>query len=89
MHIHSNQSDHEIRQAVEETYRSESRRVFATLVRLLRDFDLAEEAMHEAFALAATQWAETGVPTIRELGWFLRGGSRRLTLCDVGDGLMN
>lgn len=62
MHIHSNQSDHEIRQAVEETYRSESRRVFATLVRLLRDFDLAEEAMHEAFALAATQWAESGVP---------------------------
>ena len=43
-------------------YRSESRRVFATLVRLLRDFDLAEEAMHEAFALALTQWAETGVP---------------------------
>ncbi|MFO1008242.1 MAG: RNA polymerase sigma factor [Planctomycetaceae bacterium] len=43
-------------------YRTESRRVFATLVRLLRDFDLAEEAMHEAFAQALTQWAETGVP---------------------------
>jgi RNA polymerase sigma-70 factor, ECF subfamily len=43
-------------------YRTESRRIFATLVRLLRDFDLAEEAMHEAFALAVTQWAESGIP---------------------------
>ena len=36
--------------------------MFATLVRLVRDFDLAEEAMHEAFAMAVTQWAESGVP---------------------------
>jgi RNA polymerase sigma-70 factor, ECF subfamily len=50
------------RQFVDELYRLESRRVFATLVRLLRDFDLAEEAMHEAFALAVTQWSESGVP---------------------------
>lgn len=55
-------SDEEIRRAVDETYRSESRRVFATLVRLLRDFDLAEEALHEAFALAVTHWAEQGIP---------------------------
>lgn len=55
-------SDKEIRKAVDEVYRSESRRVFATLVRLLRDFDLAEEALHEAFALAVTQWAESGIP---------------------------
>ena len=54
--------EHDIRQSVEAVYRSESRRVFATLVRLLRDFDLAEEAMHEAFALAVTQWGESGVP---------------------------
>ena len=51
-----------IRETVETVYRAESRRVFATLVRLLRDFDLAEEAMHEAFAQAVTHWAETGVP---------------------------
>lgn len=43
-------------------YREESRRIFATLVRLLRDFDLAEEALHEAFALAMTQWTESGIP---------------------------
>lgn len=55
-------SDNEIRQTVDEAYRSESRRVFATLVRLLRDFDLTEEALHEAFALAVTQWAKLGIP---------------------------
>ena len=43
-------------------YREESRRVFATLVRLLKDFDLAEEALHEAFATAAERWPVEGVP---------------------------
>jgi RNA polymerase sigma-70 factor (ECF subfamily) len=43
-------------------YRAESRRVFATLVRLLGDFDLAEEALHEAFAAAIEQWPRDGVP---------------------------
>jgi RNA polymerase sigma-70 factor, ECF subfamily len=47
---------------VDNLYRSESRRVFATLVRLLRDFDLAEEALHEAFAAAVVQWTREGVP---------------------------
>lgn len=43
-------------------YRQESRRVLATLIRLLGDFELAEEAMHEAFALALKQWQVDGVP---------------------------
>src|SRR5205809_8026073 len=43
-------------------YRSESRRVFATLVRLLGDFDLAEEALHDAFRAALEQWPRDGVP---------------------------
>lgn len=47
---------------VEELYRSESRRVFATLIRLIGDFDLAEEAMHEAFAAAIEQWSREGLP---------------------------
>lgn len=51
-----------IRQAVDDVYRAESRRVFATLVRLLGDFDLAEEVMHEAFAAAIEQWQRDGVP---------------------------
>ena len=50
------------RLVVEEVYRSESRRVFATLVRLLGDFDLAEEALHEAFASAVESWPDSGIP---------------------------
>ncbi|NVZ52970.1 RNA polymerase sigma factor [Pseudomonas sp. B6002] len=47
---------------VEAIYRSESRRVLATLIRLLGDFDLAEEALHEAFFVALQRWPEDGVP---------------------------
>src|SRR5687768_4978970 len=49
-------------QIVESIYRSESRRVFATLVRLLGDFELAEEALHDAFTAAMEQWPDEGVP---------------------------
>src|SRR5579883_657123 len=51
-----------MREFVGELYQRESRRVFATLVRLLGDFDLAEEAMHEAFAAAIEQWQKYGLP---------------------------
>ena len=47
---------------VETLYRSESGRILATLVRLLGDLDLAEEAMHEAFAAALETWPQTGIP---------------------------
>ena len=47
---------------IEALYRSESGRVLATLVRLLGDMDLAEEAMHEAFATALESWPRTGIP---------------------------
>ena len=50
------------RQAVDAVYRSDSRRVHATLIRLLGDFDLAEEALHDAFAAAMEQWPRDGVP---------------------------
>ncbi|HUO82762.1 MAG TPA: RNA polymerase sigma factor [Gammaproteobacteria bacterium] len=49
-------------EAVDAVYRAESRRVFATLVRLLGDFDLAEEALHDAFAAALEQWPRDGMP---------------------------
>jgi len=58
----ANLSVPKIRQAVETIYRSESRRVFATLVRLLGSFDLAEEALHDAFAAAADKWPQQGIP---------------------------
>ncbi len=51
-----------MRETVEAVYRSESRRVLATLIRLLGDFDLAEEALHEAFAAAVEWWPRDGVP---------------------------
>ncbi len=54
--------NHYFRSEIEELYRSDSRRIFASLVRLLRDFDLAEEAMHDAFAAAFTQWEVSGIP---------------------------
>ncbi|KAA0943893.1 MULTISPECIES: RNA polymerase sigma factor [unclassified Pseudomonas] len=47
---------------VEAVYRSESRRILATLIRLLGDFDLAEEALHEAFFVAVERWQQDGVP---------------------------
>ena len=47
---------------VEAVYRSESRRILATLIRLLGDFDLAEEALHEAFFVAVERWGQDGVP---------------------------
>ena len=52
----------QVRRTVDAVYRAESRRVFATLVRLLGDFDLAEEAMHDAFTAALERWRRDGVP---------------------------
>jgi RNA polymerase sigma-70 factor (ECF subfamily) len=50
------------REMVDDVYRQDSRRVLATLIRLLGDFDIAEEAMHEAFAAAVEQWPRDGTP---------------------------
>ncbi|MFO0869715.1 MAG: RNA polymerase sigma factor [Pirellulales bacterium] len=54
--------DDAIRSRIATVYQRESRRVFATLVRLLGDFDLAEEALHEAFAAAVQRWSSEGIP---------------------------
>src|SRR5262252_7830386 len=53
--------DH-VRDRIDEVYRSDSRRVLATLIRLLGDFDRAEEALHDAFAAALDAWPRDGVP---------------------------
>ena len=58
----SQYSDTEVREKVDAVYRSDSRRVLATLIRLVGDFDLAEEAMHDAFAAAIQQWPREGIP---------------------------
>jgi RNA polymerase sigma-70 factor (ECF subfamily) len=52
----------DVREVVDVVYRSESRKVLATLIRLLGDFETAEEALHDAFAVAVEQWARDGVP---------------------------
>jgi RNA polymerase sigma-70 factor (ECF subfamily) len=61
---------------VDAVYRTESRRVFATLVRLLGDFDLAEEALHDAFAAAVEQWPQAGVPA-NPRAWLVSAGRFR------------
>src|SRR6478752_3034783 len=52
----------DVRELVDTVYRSESRQVLATLIRLLGDFDAAEEALHDAFAVAVERWSRDGVP---------------------------
>src|SRR5690242_21052557 len=63
----------EARAQVDDAYRTESRRVLATLIRLLRDFDLAEEALHEAFAAALERWPSEGVPD-NPRAWLVSAG---------------
>src|SRR5260370_7532291 len=60
--VMSERSTEQIRELLDSLYRADSRRILATLIRLLRDFDLAEEAMHEAFAAALSLWPSSGVP---------------------------
>jgi RNA polymerase sigma-70 factor (ECF subfamily) len=62
-----------IRDRIDELDRSESRRVFASLVRLLKDFDLADDAMHEAFAAAVEIWQRDGVPA-NPRAWLISTG---------------
>jgi RNA polymerase sigma-70 factor (ECF subfamily) len=59
--------------AIDTIYRDESRRVLATLIRLLGDFDLAEEALHEAFVAAVEQWPRDGVPP-NPRAWLVSAG---------------
>jgi RNA polymerase sigma-70 factor, ECF subfamily len=61
------------REAVDTVYRSESRRVLATLIRLLGGFELAEEALHEAFAAAVERWPREGTPA-NPRAWLVSAG---------------
>lgn len=62
-----------MRTAIDAVYRAESRRVFATLIRLLGDFDAAEEALHEAFRAALEQWPRDGMPE-NPRAWLVSAG---------------
>ena len=65
-------TDH-ISETVSAVYLSESRRVLATLIRLLGDFDAAEEALHDAFRAALEQWPRDGVPA-NPRAWLVSAG---------------
>jgi RNA polymerase sigma-70 factor (ECF subfamily) len=63
----------QIQEQIGAVYRTESRRVLATLIRLLGDFDLAEEALHDAFASAMEQWPRDGLPS-NPRAWLISAG---------------
>ena len=65
--------DPELRAELDRIYRTDSARVRATLIRLLGDFDLAEEALQEAFAVAVEKWPATGLPT-NPFSWLVSTG---------------
>lgn len=86
-----------VHQRIDELYQTESRRIFATLIRLLGDFDLAEEGLHDAFRAALEKWPGDGVPAnprqwLISTGRFkaidrIRKGSRLAPLGDDAEGL--
>src|SRR5258707_9944639 len=69
-------ADEGIRESVDAVYRSESRRIFATLIRLLGDFELAEDALHDAFSAALERWPKEGVPA-NPRAWLISAGRFR------------
>jgi RNA polymerase sigma-70 factor (ECF subfamily) len=66
-------SVNEIEQLLDNLYRNESRRILATLIRLLGDFDLAEDALHDAFRAAVEQWPTEGIPN-NPRAWLVSAG---------------
>jgi RNA polymerase sigma-70 factor (ECF subfamily) len=71
--ISSTNTAEQSREMVDAVYRTESRRVFATLVRLLGDFDRAEDALHDAFMAAVERWPRDGVPA-NPRAWLVSAG---------------
>ncbi len=76
MGIEQTNSPEHIANLVDEIYRNESRAVFAMLIRLLGDFDLAEDAMHDAFRAALEQWSEKGIPS-NPRAWLVSTGRHK------------
>ena len=88
----SDDSAAHVRDRVDAIYRSDSRRVLATLIRLLGDFDLAEEALHDAFMAAVEKWTEDGIPA-NPRAWLISTGRfkaidrlRRTSKLELADG---
>jgi RNA polymerase sigma-70 factor (ECF subfamily) len=73
---HAVTAGEDLRQRIARIYREDSRRILATLIRLLGDFDLAEEAMQDAFAVAVESWREDTVP-LNPRAWLISTGRHR------------
>jgi RNA polymerase sigma-70 factor, ECF subfamily len=73
MAIMNDEKTMRVHKRLDSLYRSESRRIFATLVRLLGDFDLADEALHESFRAALEQWPRDGLPA-NPRAWLVSAG---------------
>jgi RNA polymerase sigma-70 factor, ECF subfamily len=71
--IMTEQTAEQVREKVGHVYRSDSRRILATLIRLLGDFDLAEDALHDAFRAALEQWPKEGLPA-NPRAWLISTG---------------
>lgn len=70
---HNSDTDRRVKEAIDYVYRTESRRILATLIRLVGDFELAEEGMLDAFASALDQWPREGVPA-NPRAWLISAG---------------
>ena len=75
-------------QDIDMVYRRDARRVFASLVRLLGDFDLAEEALHDAFRAALEQWPQQGVPS-HPSAWLVSAGRFTASVATEWTGAMS
>jgi RNA polymerase sigma-70 factor (ECF subfamily) len=71
--VMTEQSAEQVRENVDAVYRLESRRILATLIRLLGDFELAEDALHDAFSAALERWPREGVPA-NPRAWLVSAG---------------
>ena len=69
----------QVRETVDAVYRAESRRILATLIRLLGDFDLAEDAMQDSFRAALEQWPKEGVPD-NPRAWLVSAGRFKVAI---------
>src|ERR1700692_2239046 len=67
------QTAEQVRENVDAVYRLESRRILATLIRLLGDFEVAEDALHDAFSAALERWPREGVPA-NPRAWLVSAG---------------
>src|SRR5215467_9177755 len=91
----SENPDEQLRESLDELYRTEPRRILATLIRLLGDFDRAEDALHDAFRAALEQWPKEGMPA-NPRAWLISAGRfkaidaiRRRARFDAADASIN